>query len=220
VRRALAVLLLVLAAGDHPARAQGADCIGLEDFSSSPLGAFPTGWAVRAEEGRPVYSVREENGRRFLRAVSRGVGVQAGLRREWDLARYPVLVWWWRPVEFPLGADERSLRASDSALAVYLLVASSSLVGPKAVKYIWSEKVPAGTRLSSNFGQTQVRVLESGTVRRGEWVEERVDALRDFRAYFAESGTPTPAGIAVLTDADDTRSSAQGDYADFRACAR
>jgi hypothetical protein len=29
---------------------------------------------------------------------------------------------------------------------------------------------------------------------------------------------PRPAGIAVLTDSDDTKSSAQGDYADFRAC--
>jgi hypothetical protein len=63
-------------------------------------------------------------------------------------------------------------------------------------------------------------VLESETVRRGEWVEERVNALRDFRAYFAESGVPVTAGIAVLTDSDDTRSGARGDYADFRACSR
>ena len=27
-----------------------------------------------------------------------------------------------------------------------------------------------------------------------------------------------PAGIAVLTDADDTRSRAEGDYANFRVC--
>ena len=47
-----------------------------------------------------------------------------------------------------------------------------------------------------------------------------MNVLRDFRAYFAESGVPMPAGIAVLTDADDTRSTAQGDYADFQACSR
>src|SRR5207302_2039033 len=33
-----------------------------------------------------------------------------------------------------------------------------------------------------------------------------------------DSETPKPAGIAVLTDSDDTKSSAQGDYANFRAC--
>ena len=164
--------------------------------------------------------MREEGGRRFLRATARGVGIQAGLRREWDLGRYPVLAWSWRPRTFPVGADERAGRTNDSVMAVYLLVASSSPLGPKAVKYIWSEKVPVGTRLSSNRGQTQVRVLASGTGRRGEWVEERVNALQDFRASFEESGTPRPAGLAVLTDADDTRSTAEGDYADFRVCAR
>jgi hypothetical protein len=219
MRRALAALLMFLAAGG-PARAQPADCIVIENFASSPAGTFPVGWAPRTEEGRPAYTVRDEGGRRFLRSVARGVGVQAGIRREWDLQRYPVLAWSWRPLEFPLGADERTRGTNDSVLAVYLLVSSGSVLGPKAVKYIWSEKVPVGTRLSSNLGQTQVRVLESGTARRGEWVEERVNVLQDFKAYFAESGIPTPAGIAVLTDADDTRSTAQGDYADFQACSR
>ena len=211
-------MALVATAG--PVEALTADCIVLENFASSVIGAFPIGWAVRTEEGRQVYTVREEDGRRFLRAAVRGLGIQAGVKREWDLGRYPVLTWSWRPWEFPAGADERTWGGNDSVLAVYLLVASSSLLGPRAVKYIWSEKVPVGTRLSSNMGQTQVRVLESGTARRGEWVEERVNALRDFRAYFAESAIPMPAGIAVLTDADDTRSSAQGDYADFQACSR
>ena len=40
----------------------------------------------------------------------------------------------------------------------------------------------------------------------------------DFKKYFSESETPKPAGIAVLTDSDDTKSSAQGDYRAFRAC--
>ncbi len=33
-----------------------------------------------------------------------------------------------------------------------------------------------------------------------------------------EAAADVPAGIAVLTDSDDTKSSAQGDYASFRAC--
>jgi hypothetical protein len=86
------------------------------------------------------------------------------------------------------------------------------------VKYIWSERVPVGTRLSSNGGLTQVRVLESGTAKRGQWVDVRVNVRDDWRAYFEEKDVPKPAGIAVLTDSDDTDSSAQGDYAKFRAC--
>jgi hypothetical protein len=86
------------------------------------------------------------------------------------------------------------------------------------VKYVWSEKAPVGTPLTSNMGLTQVRVLRSGTAGKGQWTEERVNVLEDYKKLFKESDTPKPAGIAVLTDSDDTRSSAAGDYANFRAC--
>ena len=99
-----------------------------------------------------------------------------------------------------------------------MLVPHSRIRGPKAVKYIWSEKVPVGTHLTSNMGLTQVRVLRAGTTGKGEWTEERVNVLEDYQKLFKESETPKPAGIAVLTDSDDTRSSAAGDYANFRAC--
>jgi hypothetical protein len=152
-----------------------------------------------------------------LRGSAKGQGIQAAKQHEWDLNAFPVLAWSWRPVEFPKGANEQSGK-NDSVLAVYLMVPHSKVRGPKAVKYIWSERVPVGTRLESNGGLTQVRVLRSGTAGKGEWVEERVNARDDFRQYFREDKTPTPAGIGVLTDSDDTNSSARGDYANFRAC--
>jgi hypothetical protein len=52
--------------------------------------------------------VREEAGRRFVRAVSKGLGIQAALAYEWNLDAYPVLAWSWRPGVFPTGADERN----------------------------------------------------------------------------------------------------------------
>jgi hypothetical protein len=69
----------------------------------------------------------------------------------------------------------------------------------------------------SSAGNTQVRVLRSGA-QAGQWVDERVNLREDYRKYFGGSEVPKPAGIAVLTDSDDTGSSAQGDYANFRAC--
>jgi hypothetical protein len=69
------------------------------------------------------------------------------------------------------------------------------------------------------MGLTQVRVLRSGVPeKKGAWVEERVNVLEDYKKYFDEKETPKPAGIAVLTDSDDTNSSALGDYANFKVC--
>ena len=197
------------------------DCIAIEDFAKSKIGQFPSDWKPRKDAGKDVYKVTEESGLRFLRAVSRELGIQAAKQFEWDLDAYPLLAWVWRPLEFPKGGDERESKTNDSALAVYLLVPYSRITGPRAVKYVWSEKVAVGTRLNSNFGLTQVRVLRSGAPEKnGEWVEERVNARDDFKKYFDVGETPKPAGIAVLTDSDDTGSTAQGDYANFRACRR
>jgi hypothetical protein len=214
---AAGAILLFLASLGVP-YAQQPDCLTLENFATGKVGELPSDWKVRKDDGKDVYSVQEEAGRRFLRAVSRGLGIQAAKEREWDLKMYPVLAWSWRPRQFPRGADERESGKNDSALAVYLLVPYSSIRGPKAVKYIWSERVPVTTHLTSNAGLTQVRVLRSGTAGKDQWTEERVNVLEDYKRYFGGADTPKPAGIAVLTDADDTGSVAEGDYANFRAC--
>jgi Protein of unknown function (DUF3047) len=197
------------------------DCKVVDDFARTPVGEFPAEWKPRKDEGKEIYAVQEEGGKRFLRASAKGLGIQAAREVQgWDLSAYPVLAWSWRPREFPKAADERRANTNDSVLAVYMLVPHSRVAGPKALKYIWSEKVPGATHLESNKGLTQVRVLRSGTEGRGEWRQEKVNVLEDYRKYFAAGETPKPIGIAVLTDSDETKSSAIGDYADFRVCRR
>jgi hypothetical protein len=220
-RRAAFLLALSLASLTVAPRASvdaQSECVVIDDFSQSKVGAFPEGWRARKDEGRSVYSVREEGGHRFLHAATQGLGIQAAKEQEWDLNEYPVLAWSWRPVEFPKGSDERESATNDSALAVYMLVPYSRVRGPKAVKYVWSERVPVGTKLSSNFGLTQGRVVRTGAAKKGDWVEERINVRDEFMKTFDVKDVPKPAGIAVLTDSDDTKSSAQGDYANFRRC--
>jgi hypothetical protein len=63
-----------------------------------------------------------------------------------------------------------------------------------------------------------VLVLERGAPADPKaWIEERVNIAEDYRRRF-DDRPPKPAGIAVLTDSDDTASSAAGDYADFQVC--
>jgi hypothetical protein len=207
--------LLVLPIASGPASA--AECVVLDDFSRGRVGEFPPDWKPRKEDGRAVYSIREEGGRRFLHAESRGLGIQAGREVAWDLEAYPVLTWSWRTLEFPKNSDERKSSANDSPVSVYAVFPNSP-VSVKSLKYIWSRVVGVGTHLTSSAGNTQVRVLRSGTEKVAQWIEERVDVREGYKKYFGVDQAPRPAGIAVLTDSDDTKSSAQGDYADFRAC--
>jgi hypothetical protein len=208
------LLLAVLAVLAIPsARAQDR-CIAVEDFSKSAVGAFPDGWKARKDDGKEMYRVAEEAGRRFLRADVNNAAVQVGKQFGWDLKEYPVLAWSWRAVQFPQGADERTGK-NDSAAAVYAVFPGSA-TSVKSVKYIWSEKVPKGTHIPQTRGNTQGLVLRTGGS--GQWVEERVNVAEHYARYFKTDDLPKPEGIGILTDGDDTDSRARGDYARFRVC--
>ena len=206
----LGCVVIALGPASLPAQEQ---CVVVEDFSKAAVGEFPPGWKARKDEGKDVYRVVEDGGKRVLRGDAKDVGVQAGKQFKWDLNEYPVLAWSWKAVEFPRGADERG-KKNDSAAAVYAVFPHSA-VAVKSVKYIWSEKVPKGTHISQSSGNTQGVVLRSGG---GEWVDERVNVLEDYKKYFKTDAVPKPEGIGVLTDSDDTSSRARGDYARFRVC--
>jgi hypothetical protein len=192
------------------------ECVTVDDFGRARVGEFPSDWKPRKDAGKEVYSVQEEGDRRFLRAVSRGLGIQAAKQHEWDPATYPVLAWSWRARQFPEGGDERKAKTNDSVLAVYAVWPHSPMT-VRSLKYVWSAVVPVGTHLTSSRGLTQGRVVRSGPDGAATWVDERVNVLEDYRRYFGGE-VPKAAGIAVLTDSDDTKSSAAGDYANFRLC--
>lgn len=213
MRLVLAVLLLL----GLPAAAGAQDCVTVENFSKGKVGEFPPDWKPRKDSGREVYSIQEADGLRFLHALARGLGIQAAKQYEWDPKAYPWLAWSWRPVEFPKGSDERQSKTNDSAVAVYAVFPHTPW-SVKTLKYLWSAVVPMGTRLDSSAGLTQALVIESGTERKGQWTEERVNILEDYKKFFNETDTPKASGIAVLTDSDDTKSVAQGDYSNFRVC--
>ncbi len=211
----LVIALLAAALLAEPADAE--ECVTVENFSKGKVGDFPSDWKPRKDDGREVYSIREMDGLRFLRAVAKGLGIQAAKQYEWDPKVYPMLAWSWRPIEFPAGSDERQSKTNDSAVSVYAVFPHTSW-SVKSIKYIWSAVVPVGARLSSSAGLTQVLVIRNGTDRKGSWTEERVNILQDYKKFFDEAETPKASGIAVLTDSDDTKSIAQGDYANFRLC--
>lgn len=239
---ALATLIIALSGS-----AAAQQCIVLEDFSSSTLNSFPTGWKPRENGGSKVYLVMKDADVLFVRAratgaKSAGNGIEADRPVKWNIQEYPILRWKWRQRVFPQGANEDSGK-DDSALGVYigfcpredLALCERSVKGqlgladrfalPKllftkgvgSLKYIWSE------RLAKDFefdkGRKAVKVLESGTpANRDQWAEERVNIAADYRRRFRVEKVLDPIGLSLLTDADDTQSLAEGDYADFRLC--
>ena len=186
-------------------------------FQDCPVNCLPVNWQARDHQyAAKVYSVQQESGCKFIRADSRKTQDPIGYEVRWPLRDFPILQWRWRAVQFPAGSNERELGRNDSVLGVYVVFGHFPLI--KSIKYIWSDTLPEGSCFPSpHSAMTQVVVVRSGRGQRGAWVTESRDVLADYvQFYGGKEKNPVALGIGLLTDSDNTRSQAIGDYAEFR----
>ena len=138
------------------------------------------------------------------------------------------LSWRWRVDRLLPGADLRVKEGDDTAVKVCVLfdlpidnlsfgermvlrVARSQtddFLPGATVCYVWDAHLPVGTTLTSPFtGRLRYMVLDSGSARRGQWVEQRRDVAADFLRLFGDESktVPTIVGVAVGADADNTQ---------------
>jgi len=197
----------------------------LEDFSASKVGAFPTGWrskeasemSLATSSGR--YVVEQDGARKVLHATYRDQAVTIGKGFDgWDLNQYPVLQFQWKASKLPKGGNEDSMSQNDCGAAVYGFWDIGFPFSVNSIKYSWSSTLKVGTEISKRLGHDFVRVMQSGESGVGQWHTVRVDVRSDYQRLFKTGDLPAPSGIAVLTDADATRSEAEAYYADFRLC--
>ena len=191
------------------------------NFENDEAGKFPLSWSSRDKEnmGR-VYSVRAEDGHRFLHADAQGISVQIGYEKTWNLKEFPILRWRWRALVFPEGSDERKKSGNDNVLSVYVVFGGWPI--PSSIKYTWSDTLPAGTVFDSPLsGKTKIIVVRSGRSMAGNWVAEERNVLADYRSLFGEGQkNPTARGILLLTDSDNTMTRSEGDYDDITVVAK
>jgi hypothetical protein len=217
--------------------------IAVAQFSRAVAGGeAPTGWepwVVDIRKPATRYSLAEEDGQTALRAdAQRSVsGLMTGMRV--DPAVHPRVRWRWKVERLIPGADERRADGDDSPARLVIAFAgdyarldpgerarlslASALSGREApyamLMFIWSsEHAPETVIPNPRSSRVQMIVVEQGPARLGRWLEYERDVAADYRRAFGEDPGPITA-VGVLTDADDTQSSALTHYGDilFRA---
>lgn len=85
--------------------------------------------------------------------------------------------------------------------------------------YVWDNKAIQETVIPSRrTDRVRKIVLESGPERRGRWLQYRRDIAADYRRAFGEAPGAL-IGIALMTDADNTRARAEASYGEVRLLA-
>jgi hypothetical protein len=200
----------------------------VDDFDRKELGDFPEGWVFVAENkeirsyeqttnSRETVVVREENGNRFVRLITKGEALRYtkrnGVDFEWNLESHPRLTWRWRALRLPEGASEKD--KNDTGGAVYVTFGQDWLGRPKSIKYTYSSSLPVGTVVS--FGPLKVIVVDSKVEpRQGEWQPVQRNIINDYRQVFGGTPPNRPVSITIWSDSDTTGGVAKVDIDDIR----
>jgi hypothetical protein len=189
--------------------------------------APPPGWEALTFPRVPRhtrYLVVRDGEHWVLRAESDAAA--SGLYRPLDLDPkvYRVLSWRWKVENVLAKADPRRKGGDDYAARVYVAFryepASATLWERSrygayrllhgryppglALSYVWESRLPVGTALDNAYtDRAKIIVARSGAADVGRWVTERRDIYEDYRRLVGGE-PPRIAGIALMTDTDDT----------------
>lgn len=185
------------------------DTIVVDTFSTCIKNKLPCEWKKFKQDNG--ISMQNESDVNYVKVKSANDVQGIGKKFVYNVNEYPFLYWRWRVNKLPQGGQENIKKKNDSAAGVYVFF-KNGYPFSKAIKYVWSSTLPIGTMVKSPYSsKTMIFVIESGDKDIGRWLTERRNVLEDYKKAFG-SLPPLAQGIAIMTDSDNTHSSALADY--------
>jgi hypothetical protein len=177
---------------------------------------LPAGTEEREFEGQTRYRVVDLEGGRVLNATADGSASGLIFPQRFDPAEWPWLEWRWKIDGVIEKGDARIKAGDDYAARVYVIFPHWLPIKTRSINYIWSNRLPRDSALPNTYtGNAMMLALRSGDADSGQWVVERRNLVEDFRRLFGED-PPDEAVVAVMTDTDQTRETAEAWYDDIR----
>lgn len=213
-------------------------------LSSAPVltpGGLPQGWeplSFPKIEARTLYDWAASSGALHAFAEKSASGLIA--RTAGSAAETPILRWRWKIVKTLAQGDEHQKSGDDYAARVYVVFQYEPsqarlmtrlkyglikrLRGEypvhSGISYVWANKLAQGESAPSPYTRRVMMVAaRSGDAGAGEWRSQERNILEDYRRLFGKEPPPY-AGIAIMTDADDTKDTAEAWYADMSLSAK
>lgn len=204
-------LLFILLA--PPLQAEVQSEISFIDTNSIHL----NGWKKQLFEAETKYQKKQIQGQWVIEANSRGSA--SGLYREVtiDLKQFPYLSWHWLVEKHPKAKNQHMKDGDDFAARIYVVVKDGFFPWQtKAINYVWSKQVEKGTAWPNPFLSNAIMVStsnESDGI--NQWRSITVNVYEDLQRFHHKTFTKID-GIAIMTDSDNSKSSAIAKYRNIR----
>ncbi|MDD5614022.1 MAG: DUF3047 domain-containing protein [Candidatus Omnitrophica bacterium] len=178
-------------------------------------------WQEKIFKDRVLYTIEAEHTEGYLLAESEQSCSGLFYKIKFDPKEFPMISWRWKVLKFPdksQVAQEKSgwVEKDDYAARLYVIFPSIIFTNTKAIEYVWDEDLEEGSCMSSPYMENiKIIVAESGKENINQWVYEQRDIYSDYIKLFGRK-PPLVGAIAVMTDADNTSSTAEAMYTDIK----
>ncbi len=233
----LSILSTLLVVSISSANAQ--EIIEAAKFSAAGVGKTPPpGWeplTFPKISKHTDYEVVKDGSTLVVKAASEAAASGLTHKIAIDLNKTPILHWRWKVDNVIQKSDVTRKDGDDYAARIYitfayepdkvsfgrklkyntgkLLFGSDLPIG--AINYIWESKTPKDTIVDNAYtGFVKMIVVESGTEKTGQWVEESRNVYADYKKAFGEEPSMI-SGVAIMTDTDNTGETATAYYGDI-----
>jgi len=179
-------------------------------------------WTEKVFKDRVLYEVQPKLEGGYLSANSKEACSGLLYRIKFHPKKLPMMKWQWKVTKFPhkdIKTEKGTgwVERDDYAARVYVIFASWNFLKIQSLEYIWAESIPAGTVLTSPyFKNLKIIVAESGHDNFGKWVHEERNIYEDYQKAFGRPLKRYVSAIALMTDADNTMSTAEAFYKDIK----
>ncbi len=174
-------------------------------------------WEEKVFHGRVKYWIELEEPGGFVRSESMKSASAIFFKIKFDISEYPHLLWKWRVGKFPDKKTEADPKKRDDfAARVYVIFSQGFFTNFKCVEYVWDESIPENTIIKSPYSdKIRQLVLRSGRLKNSEWASEHRNVYEDYQKLFGEKPKMKVVAIALMTDAEGTKSEAEGFFDDI-----
>lgn len=103
------------------------------------------------------------------------------------------------------------------AARVYVIFPSLNFRRTKSLEYVRDESLPEGTIMTSPyFKNIKLIVVQSGNKKIGQWIFEKRNIYEDYKKAFGKPPSSNVGAIALMTDTDNTLSTAEALYRNIK----
>ena len=177
-------------------------------------------WKEKIFHNKVMYSVEPVKEDGYLVAKSDQACSGLIYKIKFDVNKFPMMSWSWKVIDFPKSSVEVKkgwVEQDDFAARVYVIFFNWNFKKIKTLEYVWDTENPNGTILTSPYHENiKLIITESGLDNKGKWVFEERNIFDDYVRAFGDSPPKHVNAIALMTDADNTMSTAEAFYKDIK----